>query len=98
MAAARFGFLACPAHCLAKSSIFAAYAAHEMTPVTFESNVGVNEDGLRPGEHYVALGRDRICEEHKDASYIAQSASAWYRGHSVGLQAARFGEMLSYAV
>ena len=75
------GYFTYPAPHLAKSTIFAAYCAHRMVPVTFRGNDDPS-DGLRAGEHYL-FGDDR------DAAFddAAGAAHAWYHGHRLRVHA-----------
>ncbi len=60
---------------LGKSSIFAAYCAHGMVPVTFPANRDAGE-GLRAGEHYLAGADDPA-----PFDAVSRAAHAWYREH-----------------
>jgi hypothetical protein len=93
LAAAYAGYFTYPASYLGKSTIFAAYAAHALVPVTCGRNTAANFDGLRAGEHYLALDAAR----HYDGTTltaIAESAQRWYVDHNLRRQTARFAEFL----
>jgi hypothetical protein len=93
MSNARAGFFTCPAHCLGKSGIFAAYAAHGLVPVTFGKNRMDNLDGLALGKHFTSTN---MLQGH-DASQlenIGRVAHEWYAGHSRPRQAAAFAEKI----
>ena len=79
------GYFTYTAPYLAKSTIFAAYCAHRMVPVTFRGNDGPG-DGLRVGEHY--LFGDGEGNANDDAfDHTADAAHAWYRGHRLQVHA-----------
>jgi hypothetical protein len=93
MSGARAGFFTCPAHCLGKSGIFAAYAAHGLVPVTFGENRMDNLDGLALGKHFTSANM----LQGYDASHlenIGRIAYEWYAGHSRPRQAAAFAEKI----
>lgn len=86
MLAARVAFFAYPTSCLGKSTIFAAYAAHGLVPITFDGNEVENEDGLKCGEHYLCAGKLVGC----DAEIIGKvgiGAGRWYQKHNMKAQA-----------
>jgi hypothetical protein len=94
LAAAYAGYFAYPSPYLGKSTIFAAYAAHSLVPVTCGTNTSANLDGLRAGEHYLALDEAR----HHDGTSlaaVAESAHRWYVDHDLRRQAARFADFIS---
>ena len=74
------GYFNYPAPHLGKSTIFAAYCAHGMLPVTFPGNDAAQE-GLLAGKHYLA-GDDGAAFET-----VADAAHAWYRGHRLAVHA-----------
>jgi len=75
------GFLAYPPDFLPKSTIFAAYCAHGVLPVCAWRR--------HPADRlpYWTGGSEPVA--------VAAAAHAWYRGHSLASQAARFREMLA---
>jgi hypothetical protein len=83
MLAARAGFFAYPAAYLGKSGVFAAYAAHSLVAVTFETNWMRNKDGLKIGKHYLRSNEINDC----DAEKIAIHMHHWYREHGAKRQA-----------
>jgi hypothetical protein len=93
LATAYAGYFAYPAPYLGKSTIFAAYAAHALVPVTCDRNTAANLDGLRAGEHYLALDAARHHDENS-LTAIAESARHWYVDHDLRRQAARFAEFI----
>ena len=74
---ARFGLLAYPAAFLAKSSVFAAYAAHGMVPVVLDDSGTPDMDGLAAGESYVRLGQPAP----RATDDVARRARDWYARH-----------------
>jgi hypothetical protein len=93
MSNARAGFFTCPAHCLGKSGIFAAYTAHGLVPVTFDENRMDNLDGLVLGKHFASTN---MLQGH-DASQlenIGRVAHEWYAGHSRPRQASAFADKI----
>ena len=66
---------------LGKSSIFAAYCAHGMVPVTFPANRDAGE-GLRAGEHYLTGADDPA-----PFDTVSRAAHAWYRQHRLEIHA-----------
>jgi hypothetical protein len=95
MLAARTGFFAYPAPFLGKSTIFAAYAAHGLVPVTFSANRAGNEDGLKAGEHYLFASEAR----GDGAGTIARNAHGWYQAHDTKAQAGCYAnriQLLAY--
>lgn len=86
---ARAGFFTCPARCLGKSGIFAAYAAHGLTPVTYAENIADNKDTLRSGEHFLPMS-STYRRDLNQIEIISEKAHDWYRGHSITEQAARY--------
>lgn len=68
------GYFNYPAPHLGKSTIFAAYCAHGLVPVTFPGNTD-GGDGLRAGEHYLAGVNGSELNE------VAAAARIWYQAH-----------------
>jgi hypothetical protein len=90
MLAARAGFFAYPTAYLGKSGVFAAYAAHSLVPVTFETNWMRNEDGLKAGENYLfANNLDRCSVEN-----IGNSAYRWHQEHGTKMQASCYASVI----
>lgn len=92
LADSAFGLIEYPDVHLAKSSVFAAYAAHGCVVL----NVGRCRraaDGLQPGRHYVALaeGEPAPIDGHEA---IAAEARAWYAPHAIARQQAEFWRLL----
>jgi hypothetical protein len=83
---ARAGFFTCPVPYLGKSSIFAAYAAHGLLPVTFAANHAANQDGLIAGQHFWPV--EQLAGDNGEKfSAIAERAHDWYFGHGIASQA-----------
>ena len=78
------GYFTYPAPHLGKSTIFAAYGAHRMVPVTFRGNDQPGE-GLRAGGHYLAGDDDKGDGAAFDG--VAGAAHAWYREHRLSVHA-----------
>ncbi len=84
----RFGLIAYPRHLLAKSSVFAAYAAHGCAPINLELS-GDDADGLRAGSHFVcAHSFETLRRNPQDAQAIGARLRAWYAPHRLSIQAA----------
>ena len=88
------GYFTYPISFLAKSSIFGAYCAHRLLPVTFPSNRQPNLDGLAPGVHY-RLGVVDASLDTLDAT--AGAAHAWYYSHRLAIHAASIREQMATA-
>ncbi|HMP83227.1 MAG TPA: hypothetical protein PKA41_11050 [Verrucomicrobiota bacterium] len=94
MTDATAGFLSYPSHCLGKSSIFAAYAAHGLLPVLPARCLMENCDGLRPGEQFVTsnqLGTGTVSMTER----VQRNIFDWYQNHNVAVQAECFGRLLA---
>ncbi len=82
------GYFTYPAPHLGKSSIFAAYCAHRMVPVTFAANRDARE-GLRAGVHYLAGPGDGAAFDA-----VADAAHAWYGQHRLRNHARDLHQMM----
>lgn len=80
---------------LGKSTIFAAYCAHRVIPVSANMS-DLSEEGLQPGRHY-ALPNQYNTEKNDMAlmQAISDNAFAWYQGHSLSKQAQAYCSLLS---
>lgn len=87
------GFIDYPDGCLAKSSVFASYAAHRLVPVTARDNRS-EADGLFRGTHYYCVENSNGHESLQKLQSIADAAWNWYQGHSVRCHARAFAEMI----
>jgi hypothetical protein len=83
---AKFGFVAYPFDVLAKSGVFAAYAAHGTIPIVFADR-RESFDGLEDGRHFLD-GVKLNATVHPDRLTLVQhQLSGWYRAHSLQVQA-----------
>ena len=83
------GYFSYPVPYLGKSTIFAAYCAHGMVPVTHPANRAPSPDGLQPGEHYLAgTGDGAGTLAAEQLANVAQGAFAWYSAHRLAVHAA----------
>lgn len=80
MASAMFGLLAYPVEYVAKSSVFAAYAAHGLCPVLI-SRTYVSADDLVARQHYLPGIPDP--QGGLNFSLIGRAAETWYGPHSL---------------
>jgi SH3-like domain-containing protein len=80
---------------LAKSTIFAAYCAHGLLPVSANCSTSII-DGIEPGKHYW-LPKEQTAEYNSWAELqaIADNAYAWYQSHSLSRQAKIFATYLN---
>ncbi|MBW4462391.1 MAG: glycosyltransferase family 1 protein [Nodosilinea sp. WJT8-NPBG4] len=80
---------------LGKSTIFAAYCAHRIIPIS-ATMTDLPEEGLQPGKHY-ALPAQYNTEKRDMAlmQAIADDAYAWYQMHSLSAQAKAYYTLLS---
>ena len=75
----------------AKSSVFAAYCAHAMLPVTSDAH-GSERDGLLPGvQYWCGSGRDLSLA---GAQLIADASFSWYGSHNLATHAKSFAAIL----
>lgn len=80
---------------LGKSTIFAAYCAHRVIPIS-ATMTNLPEEGLQPGKHYALP--DQYNTEKKDTvlmQSIADHAYTWYQAHSLSAQAKAYYTLLS---
>ncbi len=80
---------------LAKSTIFAAYCAHQLLPVGVFYE-GQNVDGLEAGKHYWFGDGHYNTMSLSAAQAIADNAYAWYRTHRLSVQARTFATCLMF--
>jgi hypothetical protein len=90
------GFLSYPPPIyLAKSTIFAAYCAHQLIPILTSSSA-VPVDGLHAGKHYW-VADEQIEPLSLDAGEaIADNAYTWYQTHNLSVQAKIFASHISH--
>lgn len=82
----RFGLVDYAAHGLAKSGVFAAYAAHGCIVVN-SSRLTANGDGLRPGVDYLVLAQATTGPATPVGQDMADRLHGWYQGHRLEHQA-----------
>lgn len=82
---ADWGFLAYEPSFLAKSSIFAAYAAHRLCPVVMSIDDAAG-DGLYPGVHYLTARHLQSPSAGPAPPAVADAAHQWYQSHSLARQ------------
>ena len=83
------GFLGYPPAFLAKSTVFAAYCAHGLVPVCAWPRRRRRAVEVPP---FWDAGREPVPPDPAD---LAARARAWYGGHQVAFQAARFSSMFA---
>lgn len=81
----RFGLVVYPQAFLAKSTLFAAYAAHGMAPIVLGEPCAEVMDGLVPGRHFLWL---RQAGTREAPGAVADAAREWYGGHTRARHAA----------
>jgi hypothetical protein len=86
------GFFTYPVSFLGKSGIFAAYAAHGLTPVTFDGNDKFSEDGLEEGTHF--LSRNSLYQNRSIVRVVGEAVRSWYLEHNLAAQAREFAAAL----
>jgi len=89
------GFFTYPTPFLAKSGIFAAYAAHGLTPVTTADNNEANEDELRLNRHF--LTRSSLADSPDAINEVGEKAHLWYSEHRLAAQAQKYAAILTGA-
>ena len=83
---ARLGFVAYPFDVLAKSSVFAAYAAHGTIPVVFAERRG-SFDGLEAGRHFLDGMKPKTPINVDHLGSMQRELFSWYGTHSLPVQA-----------
>ncbi len=80
---------------LAKSTIFAAYGAHGVLPVSARCTISV--DGIEAGKHYwIPKSHTTGWKELVKLQAIADKAHAWYQTHKLSVQAKTFAAVLAH--
>ncbi|NEO44551.1 glycosyltransferase family 1 protein [Moorena sp. SIO3I6] len=88
------GFFDYPTDFLAKSTIFAAYCAHGLLPVSARCT-RLPVDGIEPRKHYwIPDARGTGLKNVEEMQLIANNAHAWYQTHSLSVQAKTFSTNL----
>lgn len=80
---------------LAKSTIFAAYCAHGVLPVSDRSSP-LPADGIESGKHYWVPDEQTIDSEKLQT--IANNAYIWYQNHNLDVQSQTFAALLANKV
>jgi hypothetical protein len=83
---ARFGFVAYPLDFIAKSGVFAAYAAHGVVPIVLSDKQGTF-DGLQPARHFLDGLRLGTAGGGEALASIQRELFTWYTSHSLKVQA-----------
>jgi hypothetical protein len=80
---------------LAKSTIFAAYCAHGILPVSPRSHK-LSIDGIIAGRHYWSpVDNTQRFHNLEELQAIANNAYAWYQTHNLSVQAKAFAALLA---
>jgi hypothetical protein len=80
---------------LAKSTIFAAYCAHGLLPVSPRS-ISLPIDGIIAGKHYwTTVDKTHNLNLPEGLQAIADNARAWYQTHNLSVQAKIFAAQLA---
>ncbi len=82
---------------LAKSGIFAAYAAHGVVPI-FPLPNNSQTDGLFCGEHYLLPANLAASDIETRASSVAKNVREWYLNHDLKHTASAFAEILKIEI
>lgn len=89
------GFLSfIPPEYLAKSTVFASYCAHGLTPILTESS-SRTADGLECNRHYYAADRNSSDLTLERGQSIADRAREWYSHHNLSKQADKIAHLLN---
>ena len=86
MSGAAAGFFTYPVLHIGKSTIFAAYCAHRLVPVTFAENALSGDEGLHPEKHFL-VEMSAASDDDNTLAKVASSAHAWYRQHDLAVHA-----------
>ena len=94
----RAGFLNYDTKRLGKSTIFAAYCAHGVLPVSpYGSAIMV--DGIKAGKHYWVPNHQSIDDDNlKEIQLLADNAYSWYQTHNLSAQAKVFSDCLEESI
>ncbi len=80
------GFFMYPVLHIGKSTIFAAYCAHGMIPVTIAENAVSGDEGLHFGKHFLVIPASSPIDE-ANLSEVAAAAHGWYQQHRLSIHA-----------
>lgn len=94
LSSSRCGVVVYPASFLAKSSIFAAYAAHGLVPLLLDKAHTTASDGLVAGRHFLRLSAEGFEPGDASPEEVASQAHAWYSGHTSAVHAEAVWRML----
>ena len=78
---------------LGKSSVFAAFCAHGLMPISTAYNPS-EADGIFPNKQYATIGEDFSSWSIEQQQQIADQAREWYSGHSLAANAKYFATYL----
>ena len=80
---------------LAKSTIFAAYCAHGLLPISARYNPSLS-DGIEAGKHYwIPEEQSTKVKCVQELQLIVDNAHTWYQDHQLSIQAQIFAQQLS---
>jgi hypothetical protein len=82
---------------LAKSTIFAAYSAHKLIPVSASCETMSQVDGLDAGTHYWTANSHEKTLSLTDGQEIADNAYAWYQTHKLSAHVMTFAREIERA-
>lgn len=96
----RFGLIDYPAQLLAKSSVFAAYAAHRMAVVNLRHDVAPRSktemDGLAAGAHFLAATTIKPSPpDDAGLQALANASWGWYAPHRLASQAVEILQLVA---
>jgi hypothetical protein len=80
---------------LAKSTIFAAYSAHRLIPISASCDV-MQVDGLEAGKHYWTATSQEKTLNLSDGQEIADNAYTWYQTHKLSEHVKTFAEVIGH--
>ena len=95
MSSAIAGFLNYNPDFLAKSTIFAAYCAHGLLPISATGSSSVI-DGITTGEHYWVLSKSEL-KDIEMMQVIANNAHSWYSANDLSAQSTVFFDILNHS-
>ena len=95
MADAIAGFLNYNPDFLAKSTIFAAYCAHGLLPISAIGSSSVI-DGITTGEHYWVPSKSEL-KDIEMMQVIANNAHSWYSANDLSAQSTVFFDILNHS-
>jgi hypothetical protein len=80
---------------LAKSTIFAAYSAHRLIPVSASCDA-TQVDGLEAGKHFWTASPNEKTLSLEDGQKIADNAYAWYQTHRLSEHVKTFVDVIGH--